>query len=51
MKQIVAHKKLGAQQGILLVLGLVVLLLLINYIAIDFLALHLCMRWMRISCA
>ena len=41
MKQIVAHKKLGAVQGILLVLGLVVLLLLINYVAIDFLALHL----------
>ena len=37
MKQIVAHKKLSALQGVLIVLGLVVLLLLINYVAIEFL--------------
>lgn len=38
MKQIVAHKKLGALQGILIVLGLVALLLFINYVAIALLA-------------
>lgn len=38
MKQIVAHKKLGILQGILIVLGLVALLLLINYVAIALLA-------------
>ena len=38
MKQIVAHKKLGAVQGGLIVLGLFALLLLINYVAIALLA-------------
>lgn len=38
MKQIVAHKKLGALQGILIVLGLFALLLFINYVAIELLA-------------
>ena len=32
MKQIVAHKKLGNLQGILLVLGLLVLLIALNYV-------------------
>jgi len=41
MKQIVAHKKIGVLQGILLVLGLVVLLVLINYVAIELLARYL----------
>ena len=41
MKQTVAHKKLGTLQGLLLVLGLIVLLILINYVAIDLLAKYL----------
>lgn len=38
MKQIVAHKKLGTVQGLLLVAGLVLLLVFVNYVAIDLLA-------------
>lgn len=38
MKQIVAHKKLGALQGLLLVVGLVLLLVFVNYVAVDLLA-------------
>ena len=38
MKQIVAHKKLGTVQGILLVLALAAALILINYLVIDVLA-------------
>jgi len=41
MKQIVAHKKIGVLQGILIVLGLFALLLFINYVAIAFLARYL----------
>lgn len=38
MKQIVAHKKLSALQGVLLVLGLVIALILLNYVALGLLA-------------
>ena len=41
MKQTVAHKKLGSLQGLLLVLGLVALLVLINYVALELLAKYL----------
>lgn len=38
MKQIVAHEKLSPIHGILLVFGLVVVLILLNYLVIDVLA-------------
>lgn len=38
MKQIVAHKKFNTPQGLLLVLGLAAALVLLNYVAINFIA-------------
>ena len=38
MKQIVAHKKIGTLHGILLVLGLFIVLVLLNYLVLGFLA-------------
>lgn len=45
MKQIVAHKKLTAAQGLLLILGLAALLIVVNYAAINLVA----ARFSRIS--
>lgn len=41
MKQIVEHKKLSALHGILLVLGLLLVLIFMNYVVLGFLATHL----------
>ena len=41
MKQIVAHKKIGTLHGILLVAGLFVVLALLNYLVLGFLATYL----------
>ena len=41
MKQIIAHKKIGPVQGILLVLALVIILVLANYLVIGYLAAYL----------
>ncbi|MBP3409742.1 MAG: hypothetical protein J6M10_01985 [Clostridia bacterium] len=41
MKQIVAHKKIGTLHGILLVVGLMVVLVLLNYVVLGFLATYI----------
>lgn len=41
MKQIVAHKKIGTLHGILLVAGLFVVLVLLNYLVLGFLATYI----------
>lgn len=41
MKQIVEHKKIGTLHGILLVLGLMAVLVLLNYLVLGFLATHI----------
>ena len=41
MKQIVAHKKIGALHGILLVLGLTAALILLNYLVLGFLSTYI----------
>ena len=38
MKQIVEHKKLGPVKGLLLILGLAAVLVLLNYVAINLIA-------------
>lgn len=41
MKQIVEHKKIGTLHGILLVLGLIIALILLNYLVLGFLATYI----------
>lgn len=41
MKQIVAHKKIGSMQGILLVLALIAALVLLNYLVLGLLATYI----------
>ena len=41
MKQIVEHKKIGVLHGILLVVGLIAVLMLLNYLVLGYLAVHI----------
>ena len=41
MKQTVAHKKIGTLHGLMLVAGLVVILILLNYLVLGFLATYI----------
>ena len=41
MKQTVAHKKIGTLHGLLLVVGLIVILVLLNYLVLGFLATYI----------
>lgn len=41
MKQTVAHKKIGTLHGLVLVLGLIVVLVLLNYLVLGFLATYI----------